>query len=64
MVDRYFFKEDGKGYLGKQHSHLYTFDIASRKVEQITTGDADDESPAWSPDGTRLAFVSKREPDA
>lgn len=64
VVDRYFFKEDGKGYLGKQRSHLHVFDIASRKLEQVTTGDADDESPAWSPDGQRLAFVSGREPDA
>ncbi|HEY2825539.1 MAG TPA: DPP IV N-terminal domain-containing protein, partial [Gemmatimonadales bacterium] len=64
VVDRYYFKEDGKGYLGKQHAHLYVFDVASRKVEQVTSGDWDDDAPAWSPDGQRLAFISARQPDA
>ncbi len=64
VVDRYLFKQDGQGYLEKQHEHLWVFDIASRKAVQITTGDDDDSAPAWSPDGTRLAFISAREKDA
>ena len=64
VVDRYEFKRDGQGFLGLEHSHLYVFDIASRTSTQITTGDADDSSPAWSPDGKSLAFISAREPDA
>jgi Tol biopolymer transport system component len=37
---------------------IYTLDLATRTVhEEVHTG-GDDHSPAWSGDGTRLAFVS------
>ncbi|HMN08104.1 MAG TPA: S9 family peptidase [Gemmatimonadaceae bacterium] len=64
VIDRYHFKEDREGYLERRRSHLYVVDVASRKVEQVTSGDFDDASPRWSPDGTRLAFVSRRGSDA
>ena len=60
VIDRYRFKEDRDGYLNRLRSHLYVVDVASRNVVQVTTGDFDDSSPRWSPDGTRLAFVSRR----
>ncbi len=60
VVNRYKFKEDQVGYLGKRHEHLFVFDVAARKGEQITTGEYDDALPSWSPDGRSLAFVSKR----
>ena len=61
-IDRWDFKRDYVGYLGRRRNHLYLFDLASRKLEQITTGDADDGGPGWSPDGQTLVFVSKRAP--
>lgn len=64
VVDKYHFKQDGQGFIGTQRAHLYVFDLATRKADQITRGDADDGAPAWSPDGKWLAFVSQREPDA
>jgi len=66
VIDRLKFKEDYVGYLNRLRAHLYVFDIDSAAVTQITSGDYEDCSPAWSPDGSRIAFVSNRtaEPDA
>jgi dipeptidyl aminopeptidase/acylaminoacyl peptidase len=60
VVDRYLFKVDEVGYLDHRRTHLYVFEIATKKMTQVTSGDFDDDSPAWSPDGKWLAFSSKR----
>jgi dipeptidyl aminopeptidase/acylaminoacyl peptidase len=60
VIDRYLYKEDEIGYLERLRTHLYVFDLAGKKLTQVTSGDFDDKHPAWSPDGKYLAFSSNR----
>jgi len=58
VIDRLTFKQDYVGYLDRSRTHLYVFDLATQAVHQITAGDYEDYSPAWSPDGSKIAFVA------
>ena len=60
VIDRFAFMEDITGYLRHFRDHLYVMDVASKKVDQVTSGDFDDALPAWSPDSKSLVFASKR----
>lgn len=62
-IDRYHFKEDIEGYLGPKHNHIYLFDIATGKLDQITNDNFDETSAQFSPDGTKIAFVSNQDKD-
>ncbi len=64
VIDRYYFKEDISGYLGRRRQHLYVFDLGTGTAELLTPGEHDEYLPAWSPDGSGIAYVTKRGADA
>jgi dipeptidyl aminopeptidase/acylaminoacyl peptidase len=47
----------------KSTSNLWLVDLASGATRRLTTAKASDNSPEWSPDGHRIAFISKRGED-
>ncbi len=47
----------------KSTSNLWLVDVTGGEPRRLTTANASDGSPVWSPDGTRIAFLSKRGDD-
>jgi TolB protein len=43
-----------------EHSELHVMNVDGTDRRRITDNDAGDGSPTWSPDGTRIAFISNR----
>ena len=64
VIDRYHFKQDISGYLyDKRKTHIYLFDVKDKKLDSLTNGIFEESDLQWSPDGTRIAFVSNRTED-
>ncbi len=63
VVTRFQFKRDGEGFLEERYDRIYLVDAASGSHTLLTPGRFSSSQPAWSPDGKKLAFVSKRPTD-
>jgi dipeptidyl aminopeptidase/acylaminoacyl peptidase len=55
------YKFNDTGWYDDRRSHLWIVNRQDRAMHQITSGeDWNDTDPQWSPDGTKIAFVSNR----
>jgi dipeptidyl aminopeptidase/acylaminoacyl peptidase len=68
VITRYLYKPTASEGLTRfndnRRTHLFIVDVATRAVRQVTQGTHYEHSVQWSPTGTRILFVSNREPDA
>jgi dipeptidyl aminopeptidase/acylaminoacyl peptidase len=64
LIDRLQYMLNGEGYIFEFPPKLWLVDVADGAARQLTRGDSKDESPAWSPDGKRIAFTSNPHADA
>ncbi|MES2136733.1 MAG: S9 family peptidase [Pseudomonadota bacterium] len=63
VIDRFQFKQDIDGYLGVRRQRLMLLNVATGQMRRLTDGDFNEHLPAFSPDGSRIAFVSNRDKD-
>jgi len=66
VITRAIFRFNGQGFIDyTRHGHIFTVPVAPDsgmpvKAKQLTSGDFDEGSLAWSPDGARIFFISDR----
>jgi dipeptidyl aminopeptidase/acylaminoacyl peptidase len=58
-IDRLGYMFNGAGFIYDAVAHIWIVDALSGEARRLTDGTAPDEDAAWSPDGTRIAFVTK-----
>ena len=51
---------NGPGFVDDKVAHLWFVDAETGAARRLTDGPTSDAEPAWSPDGTRIAFTASR----
>ncbi len=51
---------NGPGFVDDKVGHLWLVDAETGAASRLTDGPTSDAEPAWSPDGTRIAFTASR----
>jgi dipeptidyl aminopeptidase/acylaminoacyl peptidase len=65
IISRLRYKQDGEGFWDGRWKHIFTVPAdGASAARQVTTGEYDHLSPAWSPDGVSLAYTANDSPDA
>ena len=63
IARRITYRADGLGWRGSSRRHLFVVTLNDCSILQLTSGDWEDASPRWSPDGSQIAFISARKPE-
>jgi len=67
VITRYLYKPDaGEGmtrFNDNLRLHIFSVDVATKQIRQLTQGNFDEHSVDWSPDGKEILFASNREPN-
>ena len=67
VITRYLYKPDASEgmthFNDNRRLHLFVADVASGKVDQLTTGNHYEHSIDWSPNGDELVFLTNRDAD-
>jgi dipeptidyl aminopeptidase/acylaminoacyl peptidase len=63
ITDRLTYQMNGMGYIGDRVQNLWTVEVDDGTLRRLTSGSSHDREPAWSPDGTTIAFTSDRHTD-
>jgi len=64
IITRAIYRDNDEGYLDfKRHDHIWVIDVPvtadeSPKPAQLTSGDYDEYNIAWTPDGSRIYFLT------
>ena len=57
-INRYKFKQDYEGYLDNRNTHLYVFDISTKKLDTLTKGNYNESDVAISSDDSMIVYAS------
>jgi dipeptidyl aminopeptidase/acylaminoacyl peptidase len=57
-MTRYKFKQDNEGYLDNRKTHIYLFDLATKKLDTLTRGNYNEGDVAISSDDSMIAYAS------
>jgi dipeptidyl aminopeptidase/acylaminoacyl peptidase len=67
VITRYLYKPDASEGLTRfndnRRLHIFVVDVASARVDQLTSGDHYEHSIDWSPNGHEILFLSNRDAD-